>query len=391
MDIVFPRANPDLKRVGLILNPLAGIGGRVGLKGSDGPEIQRRALELGAVSEVQARAHMALDMLQPLLDNLEIITFPGEMGETAARLAGFEPLVVGKVSAGASSAQDTRLAAQAMKLAGVKLLLFAGGDGTARDILDAVGFDLPVLGIPAGVKIHSAVFGTHAAHAGELAQLYLQGRSIGLHEAEVMDMDEEAYRSGILSARLYGYLKIPFKRQLVQGQKVPTPASEAALAEAVAQDFVENLQADCLYILGPGTTLRTVAHRLGLEKTLVGVDVVHTQSAAHPLRMLLYDARESQLMEILQSRGVPPVKIVVTPIGGQGFIFGRGNQQISPKVIQKVGRENIIVLGTASKLNALRGRPLLVDTGDERVDAILAGRMQVKTGYHESSVYRVGN
>lgn len=197
------------KRLGLIVNPIAGIGGRVGLKGSDGVEIQRRALQLGAVRESESRAVQALQMVQSAGERLEVITYPHEMGEDAARECGFEPKIVGTIKRGKTTAEDTRNAALALMRLKVDLLLFAGGDGTARDIYSAVGQRIPVLGIPTGVKIHSAVFGTSPRSTGALAALYLRGRLSSLREAEVMDIDEEAFREGRVSARLYGYLKVP--------------------------------------------------------------------------------------------------------------------------------------------------------------------------------------
>jgi predicted polyphosphate/ATP-dependent NAD kinase len=368
-----------MRKVGLIVNPVAGIGGRVGLKGSDGAEIQRQARDMGAVPQAQARAVQALERLKPLRDRIELISYPGEMGEDAARACGFQPVVVGSILPGQTSADDTRRAAREMQELGVDLLLFAGGDGTARNIYEAVGEEMVVLGIPAGVKIQSAVYATHPGAAGELAALYLQGQAEGVREAEVMDIDEEAFRQGILSARLYGYLRIPVRAGLVQSQKVPSSGEEASVA-AIAIDLVEKMEAGVLYILGPGTTVRAIAAELGVKKTLLGVDVVLDRE------LVLVDANEAQLLALLAGRRA---KIVVTPIGGQGFIFGRGNQQLSPLVIQEVGRENIIVVSTPDKLHALGQQPLLVDSGDPAVDALLGGYLLVITGYNERAVRKV--
>lgn len=358
------------------MNPVAGIGGRVGLKGSDGAEVQQRAQALGAVPQAQARAAQALERLGRLAGELELLTYPGEMGGDIARQCGFSPEVLGTIRPGRTGAEDTRRAAREMRDREVALLLFAGGDGTARDIYEAVGEDLVVLGIPAGVKIHSAVYATHPAAAGELAALYLEGRADGVREAEVMDIDEEAFRQGSLSAQLYGYLRIPARSGLVQGQKVPSAGEEASVA-AIAIDVVEKMEPGVLYILGPGTTVRAIAAELGVSKTLLGVDAVLDRA------LLLADANEAQLLALLQGH---PAKIVVTPIGGQGFLFGRGNQQISPRVIAAVGRENIVVVSTPDKLHALGRQPLLVDTGDPAVDAMLSGYQLVVTGYNERAV-----
>jgi predicted polyphosphate/ATP-dependent NAD kinase len=366
------------RKIGLIVNPMAGIGGRVGLKGSDGTEIQKKALELGAVPQASVRTAVALERLQRVKD-LEIVTYPGEMGEGAVRACGRQPTVIGSITPGETTARDTRQAAQEMLRSKVDLLLFAGGDGTARDIYEAVGPNLPVLGIPAGVKIHSAVYATNPGSAGELAALYLQGQAASLREAEVMDIDEEAFRQGALSARLYGYLRVPYRVSLVQSQKVPSVGEGTALA-AIAEDVAEKVEDGVLYILGPGTTTRAIAEELGLGKTLLGVDVVLNRE------MVARDANEAQLLALLEGRRV---KIVVTPIGGQGYIFGRGNQQISPRVIEKVGKENIVVVSAPDKLHALGTQPLLVDTGDRTVDEMIVGYVQVVTGYHERAVRRV--
>jgi predicted polyphosphate/ATP-dependent NAD kinase len=365
----------------LVVNPVAGLGGRVGLKGSDGAEIQRRARALGAEPHAQDRAVEALERLGQV-EGLEIVTYPAEMGADAARAAGLEPAVVGQIAPGATTAADTRRAARQMHGLGVDLLLFAGGDGTARDVYEAVGLAQAALGIPAGVKIHSAVYATHPRSAGELASLYLQGRVEGLREAEVMDIDEEAFRQGVLSARLYGYLKIPYRTSLVQSQKVPS-AGEGAAVAAIAEDVAEKMEDGVLYIIGPGTTTRAIAGELGLEKTLLGVDVVLDRA------LVARDANEAELLALLDDRSEQGAKIVVTPIGGQGYIFGRGNQQISPRVLERVGRENILVVSAPGKLYALGTQPLLVDSGDRAVDEMLSGYIMVVTGYNERAVRKV--
>ncbi len=382
------------RRLGLIVNPVAGLGGRVGLKGSDGPEVQKRALELGAVPQAVDRAARAVERLRSVPD-LEILTYPHEMGADAVRQIGLEPVVIGAVVPGHTTAADTRRAAQEMRDREVELLLFAGGDGTARDIYEAIGLDLPVLGIPAGVKIHSAVFATNPRNAGDLAALYLQGQVEGLREAEVMDIDEEAVRQGIVSARLAGYLKIPYRTNWVQSAKVAQSSEEASLA-SLAYDVVEKMKAGWFYILGPGTTVRAIADELGISKTLIGVDVVRivddpeaTNGEGRRAEVVIADASEAQLLSLLQQVGTRQVQIVVTLIGGQGCLFGRGNQPISPRVLEQVGKENIIVVSTPEKLYSLGNQPLWVDTGDPTVDQMLCGYIQVVTGYHERAVRKV--
>jgi len=370
------------KRLGLIVNPKAGLGGSVGLKGSDGAAIQKQALALGAVPQALNRAIEALQLLTSSRGELEVITYPGEMGADAAMACGFEPVVIGTIAPGETTAADTCRAAEEMSGLGVDLLLFAGGDGTARDIYRTVGTTVPVLGIPAGVKIHSAVYATNPKSAGELARMYLRGQATDLREVEVMDIDEDAVRQGIISAKLYGYLRVPFQRMLVQSLKSASPPGERLAADAIACAVIDQMADNWLYIIGPGTTTRAITSRLGLPKTLIGVDVVVNRI------LLAADVSERQLLELLEGQ---KAKIVITPIGGQGYLFGRGNQQISAEVIRRVGKENIIVVSALDKIVSLRGRPFLVDTGSHAVDEMLKGYVKVITGYNEYTVYQVSN
>jgi predicted polyphosphate/ATP-dependent NAD kinase len=370
----------ERKELGLIVNPVAGLGGRVGLKGSDGAEIQRQARALGAEPHAGERAAEALARLRRV-EGLRIVTYPGEMGEDAARATGFEPVVMGDIVPGETTGLDTREAARQMHERGVDLLLFVGGDGTARDVYEAVGLKQTALGVPAGVKIHSAVYATHSRSAGELAALYLRGRVTSEREAEVMDIDEEAFRAGALQARLYGYLRVPYRSRLVQSQKMPSSGEAASLA-AIAEDVVSKMEPGVLYIVGPGTTTRAIARELGLDKTLLGVDVVLDGE------LVARDANEADLLALLEAHE-GPARIIVTPIGGQGYLFGRGNQQISPRVIRRVGMDNILVVSAPDKLHALGSQPLLVDTGDREVDGILSGYLMIITGYNERAVRKV--
>ncbi len=370
------------KTLGLIVNPMAGIGGRVGLKGSDGEKVQKEAISLGAIPESHNRTVQALKRLQPLKTGIQLVTYPREMGEKAAEACGFLPTVIGSITPGCTSAEDTRQAALDMLAMNITLLLFAGGDGTARDIYNAIGGKLPVVGIPAGVKIHSAVYARNPLQAGELAYQYLQGQSLTLREVEVMDIDEAAFRTGVLSVKLYGYLKTPFQRRLLQGLKSGSAPNEIASQMEIAHQVVSSMQDDVLYIIGPGTTTRAITTHLGLEKTLLGVDVLQNKE------LVARDVSEAKISELIRGNRA---KIILTPIGGQGFLFGRGNQQISPAVIRNVGVENIIVVSTREKINSLRGQPLLVDTGDQELDRLLSGHIKVITGYDESVIYKVAS
>lgn len=392
-----------MKKLGLIINPIAGMGGKVGLKGTDGAEMLEKARLLGASPEAGLKTAQALKQITVLAAEIKLFTCPDEMGENVARSCGFRPQVITMESDQPSSGllhqntpqpiadcydetgpADTERAALAMVKEGVDLLLFAGGDGTARNIYNVIGSDanLPVIGIPAGVKIHSAVYATSPRNAGELARLYLQEGSLPLRRAEVMDIDEAAFREGRLSARLYGYLLVPCAGELMQHLKIGGISTEASLLEAIAEQVVENMEKDVVYIVGPGSTTAPIMQKLGLNYSLLGVDVVLNG------KLLAADANEQQIIELIKGE---KAKIIVTVIGGQGYIFGRGNQQISATVISQVGKANITVVATREKILSLEYGRLLVDTGDEEINKMLSGYTRIVTGYKEELVYPVSS
>ena len=369
-----------VKRAGLIVNPVAGLGGRVGLKGSDGLSIQEEARHLGAQPTAHLRTLEALAVLKDIQPCIEFISYPLEMGANILQTIGFAVHQIGHIKPGATTAADTNQAALEMRSLGVDMLFFAGGDGTARDICQAIGTDLPVVGIPAGVKILSGVYANTPPAAGKLGSAFLLGEISELREAEVLDLDEKEYCQGMVNARLFGFLKVPYRQDLVQSRKAPSRISEQATIQAIAQDIIDQMDDDHIYIIGPGTTTRPILNRLGLAKTLIGIDVVYQR------QLTAADANEAQLVSLLERY---PAWIVVTPIGGQGHIFGRGNQQLSPEVIHQVGSDHILVVSTMEKIVSLDHRPLLVDTGDQVVDRQLRGYIKVVTGYHERLVYPV--
>ena len=372
----------EKKKLGLVVNPIAGMGGKVGLKGSDGQEILNKARELGAKPESSRRAIEALKKITSVKDNIEIITYPYEMGEDETRECGFNPVVIGSIKRGNTTSQDTENAAREMLRLKVDLILFVGGDGTARNIYNAIGDSIPALGVPAGVKMHSAVYATSPQNAGNLVLMYLKEKpsDIRLREAEVMDIDEQAFRENRLSAKLYGYLKVPYERSLVQSPKIGSAFGEEAAVDAIASFIISNMQYDYLYIIGSGTTTKAIMKKLGLKYTLLGIDAVYQK------KLVGLDLNEEQLLKLIEGK---KAKIVVTVIGGQGYIFGRGNQQISAKVIKKVGKKNIIVIATTNKILTLQGNSLLVDTGDDEVNKILTGYTKVITGLNEIVVLKV--
>lgn len=364
-----------MKTIGLIINPIAGMGGRVGLKGTDG--LAGRAIKLGALplsGEKTARA------LAQLPDDSRIITPPGVMGETCAVQAGLTPEILSMTIERKPSAAHTVQAAKMMKEIGVGLIMFAGGDGTARDIFTAVGEKTPVLGIPSGVKIHSPVFAQSPEKAGELACRFLSGKVTRFAENEVLDIDEEAYRSGRVTTRLFGYLTIPEDNHYIQNRKSGSPLSQKAAQNLISLDIIDRMQDDIIYLIGPGSTTRPVLDNLCLPCSLLGVDIIKNKE------LVQKDASESQIIKAIKNH---PFKIVVTPIGGQGYLFGRGNHQISPLVIQKAGKENVIVGATLEKIGSLQGRPFLVDTGNPAVDRQLSGYVRIITGYRQEMICKI--
>lgn len=355
-----------MRRIGFLINPVAGMGGAVGLKGTDGNVDKAR--RLGASPMAQNRARITLDLLarEP---GIHFVTCSGQMGAVALMEAGVQDYQVIYHYQGESSADDTRQAARALKSAGIELVLFCGGDGTARDIFDAIGRELPILGIPAGVKMYSAVFAVDPATAAGLVTGY---DAQSLRDSEIMDVDEVAYRAGELKTRLYGIARTPVLAGKVQlSKQVFEEADEERAKGEIARFIHEIMIPGVLYILGAGTTTEAIAHDIGVNKTLLGVDAIKN---GEPVGS---DINEQTLWELLQ-RG-QEAKIIISPIGAQGFILGRGNQQISSRIVRHVGRDNIIVVATPHKL---RETPFLyVDSGDSNLDQEFGDTVLVISGF----------
>jgi len=354
-------------KIGFLINPIAGMGGAVGLKGTDGLAAAARAR--GAKPLAAERARACLHLFSPEKEKLLFFAASGEMGEDELLQCGL-PCIVAYEAGVLSSSQDTRLACQAFLEKGVDLILFCGGDGTARDVA-SVACKQPILGIPAGVKMQSGVFAISPQAAAELALGFLRGELLA-RETEIVDVDEDLYRAGELQTRLYAVARTPYQPVLVQERKrIYSSSNEEEFKDQIALFASEFMRDGSAYILGAGTTTARIAEHQGLEKTLLGVDVVLGG------KLLLKDASEADLLAFLDRE--KSVKIIVSPIGAQGFILGRGSQQISASVLRRVGEENLIIVSTPHKLAELQ--QLLVDTGDLQMDAILAGKRMVVTGY----------
>ena len=293
-------------RLGLIVNPLAGLGGAIALKGSDDIQTVDAAVSLGAVPRANQRTLQALSVLTSL--DIDIITYPDAMGETAAREAGFSPVVLGATQSGLTTANDTECAAQELIAYGIDLLLFAGGDGTARNICNVVTNGFPVLGIPAGVKIHSGVYAVTPKAAGEIVAMLACGDLVTLAEQEVRDIDEQAFREGRVSAKHYGNLFVPQEHRYLQNVKESGKEVEALVLDDIAAGFADTMEEGVRYIMGSGSTVAALMAHLNLDNTLLGVDVIEDGE------LIASDCTAAELLLLTNNH---PTILVITIIGGQ--------------------------------------------------------------------------
>lgn len=369
--------------VGLIINPIAGVGGRIGFKGSDDAEAIWAKIEDGEGKKVaNNRAKRFLKSIENLKDTTSFLCFNDEMGETILTEMGFNYTIIGKIKDKKPSREDTKRAAKLIFEKDADLLIFIGGDGTACDVFEAIEDKIPVLAVPSGVKMHSACFALSPEIAGEIFKQFHSGQ-LNLTEMEVMDIDEEAFRAGRVSAELKGMVKIPYLTASFQGGKMASASTfdEKHDQRVIAERISDDMDKDTLYLLGSGTTCKALADYLKLEKTLLGIDALYDR------KLIAMDLNEKQLLELLEQYAKS--KIIVTVIGNQGFVFGRGNQQFSPAVIRKVEKKNIILIATVSKLE--KTERLRVDTGDIDLDKELEGFIRVVTSYHEDILMRIEN
>ena len=364
-------------KVGFVVNPIAGMGGRVALKGTDGADVRDEALRRGAAPWSPGRARLALKALLAKQLDIEMLTCSGDMGELLLQEEGFEMDVVCRVSQ-ATTAEDTKSAVRSFLDKGAELLLFCGGDGTARDIVEVVGGRITVVGIPAGVKMHSSVFALRPEDAADLVEDF--ARTGKVRDAEVMDLDEDDFRKGVLNPRLFALASVPDDERHLQATKSAFHGRTASEEAAELAAYVAEMMTDgVLYIVGPGGTTQAIAKAMNQDKTPLGID------AYLDGRLVAADLSEKEVLALIGKH--PESTIIVTPIGAQGFIFGRGNQQFSAEVIGAVGLENIIVVATPTKL---RGTPALrVDTGDSTLDASFREPVKVVTGYRRRKLVHI--
>jgi predicted polyphosphate/ATP-dependent NAD kinase len=366
-----------MRKIGLVVNPIAGMGGSVGLKGTDGA-MARRARDLGASPVTPERTDAFLAAVKGCGD-VSWYVAPGSMGEDYVEAHAIDYIVVGEPLSATTTAEDTRRIVLRMLNEGLDLLAFVGGDGTARDIYDAVSTRIPVVGIPAGVKVYSGAFALSPRAAAEMVRVFCEGTD--LTEAEVLDIDEEAFRQDRLDARHYGYLLVPNVQTGLQPGKTGSPNTpeSAENKREIAAAFIERLDSGTLYLLGPGTTVAAIAEAASVPKTLLGVDAFMDEV------ILQSDLNEKRILALLDA--YPQVRIVVTPLGGNGFIFGRGNKPFTPEVIRRVGVDHIVVVATEQKVREVGF--LRVDTGNADLDRRLSGYVEVIIGYDVARMMKV--
>ncbi len=377
-----------MRRIGFVVNPIAGMGGRVGLKGTDGVVEQARAAGAEPVAPERARqfanAFLSAARASPLPD-VRWLTCEGPMGGEPLRDAGVVDAQVDVVyrPGNTTTAEDTRRTVDACISGGVELLLFCGGDGTARDVAESAKDRVPILGIPAGVKMHSGVFAVSPRAAAELTVAHLQG-SLRVGSAEILDLDEDAYRRGEWRVALVGTAKTLVEPTLVQAGKLQVAeVSEESTREELADHFRELFAGEpgTLFFLGPGSTIASIATALGLEKTILGIDAILGG------RTVAKDLNERGILSLLDAH--PKAKLVLSPIGSQGFLLGRGNLEASPEVLRRIGTRNLIAVATPGKLAMT---PVLrVDTGDAGLDEEFRSReyLFVLIGYRTSKLHPI--
>lgn len=367
---------PAIFKLGVLVNPFAGIGGALALKGSDGAEIREKALAMGAEQKANEKMAKALSILEALSGQFTVVTASGEMGETVCESLGISYEVLYTPNAEQTEGEDSERAAKAMIEANVDLLLFAGGDGTARNVCSVVGTQVPVLGVPAGCKIHSGVYCVSPSAAGQVVSQMIAGELVSEMDAEVRDIDEKAFREGKVIAKHYGEMRVPAELTYVQAVKMGGKEDEALVLDDIAAYVSEIMsdEPDTYFVMGSGSTVGAVMEFLGLDNTLLGVDVVKQGE------LVASDVTASELITLTQDK---PTKVILTVIGGQGHILGRGNQQLSPAFIRQIGKQNMLVVATKQKLQALNGKPLRLDSSDAALDTELAGAFTVITGYKD--------
>ena len=370
-------------RVALVVNPVAGVGGPAGLKGSDGGDVQARARAAGYHSEAVSRTIDALRSAEPVLHRCRWLTVEGDMGGVCLDAVGVRPEQVMHLGAAGvlTTGADTTAAVRQFQRWGVDLVLFAGGDGTARDVAAGLAPEMLVLGIPAGAKMYSGVFVTSPPVLGAVLTRLLDGGLVRSRRAEVVDVDEAGLRQGRLGTRFYAEFDVPDLGAYVQHTKIGGREDEALVLVEIAADVEQRIGAhDGPVVLGPGSTLMAVKEAIIGAGTLLGVDVIDVNGHAN------FDVDAKALAALAPAA---QTLLVTSFLRGQGFLFGRGNRQLSAAWLSALPASGLCVVASRSKLATLDGRPLLVDTGDGELDERLCGVVRITAGFEDDLLYRV--
>lgn len=371
-------------KIGFLINPIAGMGGRVGLKGTDNVLAQAKQLGATPIASQKAREMLHEFLTRGYSRDIHWYTCATDMGNTILESSGIKAKdIIYTPQITITSAEDTKKACHKFLENHIDILVFCGGDGTARDIFTVIDKQIPLLGIPSGVKMHSAVFGVNTSATAKMLQEFIEGR-LTIGDAEIMDLDEDLYRKGEWKVRLFGIAKGIVEPTYIQvGKTSYESISDDAVKDELADHIKDELEKnnDALFLFGPGGTVDYIAKKIGLKHTLLGIDAVYKKQVVGS------DLNEKQILDLLKAH--PKAKILLSPIGAQGFILGRGNLQLSPEVIRKIGIENIIVVATPSKL--MHTTILRVDTGDKVVDRLFQdqGYLMVVIGYRLSKVVNI--
>ena len=363
-------------RLAVVVNPDAGLGGRLGFKGSDGRAAEARAA--GAEDRAGPRMQQCLEKLSELArEPIEILAWDGRMGGD---------WIPGEYTSTGTTPKKTDASSTSdfIKAHSPDLFLYAGGDGTTRDIVEALGDrEIPLVGVPGGVKMHSGCFATTPKAAAEVVWSFFTG-DLMVARTEVMDLDEEVYRKGEWKVRMYGEAFTPASPRWMQGAKEQVQReSEEETLEAMSSHIANLVEEnhDLMLVWGSGGTLRQISKQIGHDSTLLGIDIQHAGK-------MYNDLNEKGLLEIINGHE-GEIKLLLSPMGGQGFLIGRGNLQLSPDVLRAIGIDNILGIATPAKLLGLN--ELRIDTGDETLDAEIRAKKYLKVlqGYRTTRVIRV--
>lgn len=369
-------------RIALIVNPYAGIGGEAALKGSD--QAREAALAYSSQLRTPDRTHRFLQALADDAKKIEWLTGSNLMGAQYLAACGITPAHIEPVLSNPTSADDTKQLAQSLLKLMPDVLVFVGGDGTARDMVDSVGLKVPVLGVPGGVKMQSGVFAISPEAAANIVKQMFEGLLVGVAEQDVRDIDEIALREGKVRSRFYGSLQVPAEAQWLQRLKEGAKEDESLVQDEIAEHLTEIMHdSGRLMLAGPGSGIARWMASLNLPNTLIGFDAILNGE------LIQSDLTANDIRALIKQ--YPDLYVVITPTGHQGFLLGRGNQQLAADIIKQLDKSQWLIVASQSKLQSLQQQPLLVDTNDAELDRQLAGFYPVITAWHHQVLYPISH